>query len=77
MGPFPPSFGQTYILLVVDYVTKWVKVVATPTNDSWVVLKFLHKNIFTRFGTPQAILSDEGTHFCNKVFNALLTKYGV
>ena len=41
------------------------------------VLKFLHKKIFTRFGTPRIIVSDEGTHFCNKLFNNLLAKYGV
>ncbi|PON31357.1 Ribonuclease H-like domain containing protein, partial [Parasponia andersonii] len=47
IGPFPPSFGNQYILLAVDYESKWVKVIATPTNDAHVVLKFLHKNIFT------------------------------
>ena len=60
-----------------DYVFKWVNAIATPTNDGQVVLKFLHKNIFTRFGTPRAIVSDEGTHFCNKLFNNLLAKYWV
>ena len=74
MGPFPPSFGQVYILLAVDYVSKQVEVVATPMNDAQVVLKFLHKNIFTRFGTPKAIVSDEGTHFCNRLFNNLLAR---
>jgi len=77
MGPFPPSFGFVYILLAVDYVSKWVEAIATTTNDAKVVLKFLHKNIFTRFGTPRAIISDGGTHFCNKLFNNLLSKYGV
>ena len=77
MGPFPLSFGQLYILLVVDYVSKWVEAVATWTNDAKVVLKFLQKKIFTRFGAPRAIISDEGSHFCNKVFNTLLAKYGV
>ncbi|XP_024024510.1 uncharacterized protein LOC112092475 [Morus notabilis] len=52
MGPFPPSFGQEYILLAVDYVSKLVEAIAAPTNDARVILKFLHKNIFTRFGTP-------------------------
>ena len=51
MGSFPSSFDQTYILLAVDYVSKWVEAMATPTNDALVVLKFLHRNIFTRFGT--------------------------
>ena len=77
MGPFPTSFGFVYILLAVDYVSKWVEAIAVTTNDAKVVLKFLHKNIFTRFGTPRAIISDEGTHFCNKLFDNLLSKYGV
>ena len=51
MGPFPPSFGKLYILLVVDYVSKWVEAIATPANDAKVVIRFLHKNILTRFGT--------------------------
>ena len=63
MGPFPPSFGNLYIIVAVDYVSKWVEAVALSTNDAKVVLKFLQKNIFTRFGTPRAIISDEGTHF--------------
>ncbi|KAK6142127.1 hypothetical protein DH2020_006995 [Rehmannia glutinosa] len=62
---------------MVDYVSKWVEAIATPTNDAKVVLKFLHKHIFIRFGTPRAIVSDEGTHFCNKLFNNLLAKFGV
>ncbi|XP_062109872.1 uncharacterized protein LOC133821742 [Humulus lupulus] len=77
MGPFPSSYNNKYILLAVDYVSKWVEAAATPTNDGKVVLSFPHKNIFTRFGTPRAILSDEGGHFCNKWFDALLAQYGV
>ncbi|XP_073137635.1 uncharacterized protein [Henckelia pumila] len=50
---------------------------ACATNDAHVVLKFLKKNIFNRFGTPQAIISDGGTHFCNKLFEKLLAKYGI
>ncbi|XP_019173871.1 PREDICTED: uncharacterized protein LOC109169443 [Ipomoea nil] len=76
MGPFPTSFGYNYILVAVDYVSKWVEAVATRTNDSKVVLKFL-KDIFARFGTPRAIISDDGTHFCNKLFAGLLKKYGI
>jgi hypothetical protein len=41
------------------------------------VVKFLKKNIFTRFGVPRTIISDGGTHFCNKAFDSLLEKYGV
>ena len=41
MGPFSPSFGDLYILIVVDYVSKWVEVIALPMNDAKVVVKFL------------------------------------
>ncbi|RVW12530.1 Transposon Ty3-I Gag-Pol polyprotein [Vitis vinifera] len=77
MGPFPMSFGHSYILVGVDYVSKWVEAIPCRTNDHKVVLKFLKENIFSRFGVPKAIISDGGTHFCNKPFEALLAKYGV
>ena len=50
VGPFPSSFGNEYILVVVDYMSKWVEVVAAPKNDAKTVVKFLKKNIFARFG---------------------------
>ncbi|GJT37752.1 DNA-directed DNA polymerase [Tanacetum coccineum] len=77
MGPFPPSFGNIYILLAVDYVSKWVEAKATKTDDAKVVADFVKANIFSRFGTPRALISDRGTHFCNKVMEALLKKYNV
>lgn len=77
MGPFPPSYGKYYILVVVDYVSKWVEVVALPTNDDKVVVNFLKNYIFSRFGVPRALISDEGTHFLNKLMKNLLRKYNV
>ena len=77
MGPFPSSFGYIYILVGVDYVSKWVEAVPCRAADHRVVWKFLKKNIFSRFGVPKAIISDGGSHFCNKPFENLLTKYGV
>ncbi|RVW25148.1 Retrovirus-related Pol polyprotein from transposon 17.6 [Vitis vinifera] len=77
MGPFPMSFGHSYILVGVDYVSKWVEAIPCRSNDHKVVLKFLKDNIFARFGVPKAIISDGGTHFSNKPFETLLAKYGV
>lgn len=77
MGPFLPSFSNQYILVAVDYVSKWVKAVALPTNDAKMVIGFLKKYIFTRYSTPRAIISDGGKHFCNRQFEQLLSKYGV
>lgn len=77
MGTFPLSFGKNYILVAVDYVSKWVEVVALPTNDSKVVVTFLKNNIFSRFGVPIAFISDEGTHFLNKLMENLLKRNNV
>ncbi|KAK9048798.1 hypothetical protein SSX86_032234 [Deinandra increscens subsp. villosa] len=77
MGPFPSSFGNVYILLAVDYVSKWVEAKATRTNDAKVVSGFVKSNIFSRFGTPRAFISDRGSHFCNRTIEALFKKYGV
>ena len=76
MGPFPNSFGNQYILVAVDYVSKWVEAIPCKTNDNKVVIKFLKENIFSRFGTPRAIISDNG-HFCNRSFEALMRKYAI
>ncbi|KAL8089245.1 hypothetical protein AgCh_038872 [Apium graveolens] len=72
MGPFISSCNNQYILLAVDYVSKWVEVKALPTNDIKVVLSFLHKQIFTRFGMPQVIISDE-----NSKFTSMMQRYNV
>nr|GEW90092.1 reverse transcriptase domain-containing protein [Tanacetum cinerariifolium] len=76
MGPFPSSRGNTYILVAIDYFSKWVEAKALPTNDARVVCKFL-KSLFARFGAPRAIISDRGTHFCNDLFSKVMLKYGV
>ncbi|GJW11107.1 reverse transcriptase domain-containing protein [Tanacetum coccineum] len=76
MGPFPSSRGNKYILVAVDYLSKWVKAKALPANDVRVVVKFL-KSLFARFGTPRAIISDRGTYFCNDEFAKVMLKYGV
>nr|GEY73059.1 hypothetical protein [Tanacetum cinerariifolium] len=76
MGPFPSLKGNKYILVAVDYLSKWVEAKAFPTNDARVVCKFL-KNLFARFGAPRSIISDRGTHFCNDRFTKVMQKYGV
>nr|GEZ55362.1 reverse transcriptase domain-containing protein [Tanacetum cinerariifolium] len=73
MGPFPSSEGNKYILDAVDYLSKWVKAKALPTNDARVVVKFL-KSLFSWFATPKAIISDQETHFCNDQFSRFMAK---
>nr|GEY67606.1 reverse transcriptase domain-containing protein [Tanacetum cinerariifolium] len=62
-----------YVLVAVDYLSKWVEVKALPTNDAHVVVKFL-KSLFARFETPEAIISDRGTYFCNDKFAKVMSK---
>ncbi|GKB54942.1 reverse transcriptase domain-containing protein [Tanacetum coccineum] len=57
MGPFPKSHKFEYNLVAVDYVSKWAKAQALPTNDARVVITFL-KKLFCRFGMPKALISD-------------------
>nr|GEV33038.1 reverse transcriptase domain-containing protein [Tanacetum cinerariifolium] len=71
-----PRRGNKYILVAFDYFSKWVEAKALLTNDARVVCKFL-KKLFARFGTPRAIISDRGTHFCNDQFVKVMKKFGV
>ncbi|XP_051136692.1 uncharacterized protein LOC127255263 [Andrographis paniculata] len=77
MGPFPPSDGKLYILVAVDYASKWVEAQALTTNDARSVIRFLKYTIFPRFGVPRMIISDEGTHFVNKALQSCLQQFGV
>ena len=75
MGSFLVSFSFIYILLAVDYVSKWVEAKPTETDDSHD--DFVISHIFCRFGVPKAFISDEGSHFYYENMEALLEKYGV
>nr|GEW21956.1 reverse transcriptase domain-containing protein [Tanacetum cinerariifolium] len=69
----PISPPRKYILVAVDYLSKWVEAKALPINDARVVVKFL-KSLFK---TPRAIINDRGTYFCNDKFAKVMSKYGV
>ncbi|GKE97356.1 reverse transcriptase domain-containing protein, partial [Tanacetum coccineum] len=73
-GPFPKSYKFEYILVAVDYVSKWAEAQALPTNDAGVVITFL-KKLFSRFGMSKALISDRGTHFCNKIMEKTMKRY--
>ncbi|GJY93200.1 reverse transcriptase domain-containing protein, partial [Tanacetum coccineum] len=76
MGPSPSSNENKYVLVVIDYVSKWVEAQAFPTNDARNVVNFL-KILFTRFGIPMALISDRGTHFYNYQMEKAMKRYGV
>ena len=76
-GTLPTIIWNLYILLAVDYVSKWVEAIACAKNDANTVVSFLQKNILSRFGTPKTIISDGGSHFANKIFANLMSRYGI
>ncbi|GJR73962.1 reverse transcriptase domain-containing protein [Tanacetum coccineum] len=76
MGPFPKSHMFEYILVAIDYVSKWAEAEALPTNDTRVVVNLL-KNLFSHFRIPKVLISDRGTHFCNRQMEKILKMYGV
>ncbi|GJV00084.1 reverse transcriptase domain-containing protein [Tanacetum coccineum] len=76
MVPFLKSHKFEYILVDVDYVSKWAEARALPTNDARVVVTFL-KKLFCRFGMPKALISDRSTPFYNKIIEKTMKRYGV
>ncbi|CAM8968885.1 unnamed protein product [Rhodiola kirilowii] len=74
MGPFPPSNGKRYILVAVDYVSKWVEAISFPTCDAKVVVKLFKIMIFPRFRVPIMIISDGGSHFKERQFESMLRR---
>ena len=77
MGPFPKLHGFEYILLAVDYVSKWVEAILARRADHKTVISFVWEFIFARFGVPRTLISDGGSHFIHAHFKSLLKKYGV
>ena len=77
VGLFPASCSNEYILVAVNYVSKWVEVIASQKADRKTMIIFLKKNIFTHFGTPRVLISDGGSHFFNSQLTKSLEHYGV
>jgi hypothetical protein len=77
IGPLPSSRGYTYILVAVDYVSKWVEAVPTVNADAKAVCNLFRHVIFPRFGIPRIVISDGGAHFNNNQLQTLFKKYGV
>ena len=75
MGPFPASNGYTHILVVVDYVTKWVEAIPTSSADHNTSIKMLKEVIFLRFGVPRYLMTDGGSHFIHGAFHKMLAKH--
>ena len=76
MGPFVRSQGCEYILVAVDYVSKWVEAMPCKVTDAKHARKKFHEIIFPGFGTPQMVISDGGLHFIDSAFRNFLKELG-
>jgi len=77
VGPLPSSYSNEYILVAVDYVSKWVEATACQNNDAKTVIKFLKRQIFLRSGVPRVLISDGGSHFFNAQLAMVLKHYDI
>jgi hypothetical protein len=70
MGPFPVTSRQKrFLLVVVDYFTRWVEVFPMNLTTSSAIAEILTNEVFSRYGLPQYILSDNGPQFVSNIFN--------
>jgi transposase InsO family protein len=76
MGPFQKSQDCEYILVVVNYVSKWMAALPCQAADAKHARKMFHEVIFPRFGTLRMVISDGGSHFIDKTFRAFLRELG-
>ena len=76
MGPFQKSQDCEYILIAVNYMSKWVEALPCKATDTKHAQRMFHEVIFPRFGTPRMVISDGGSHFIDKTFRALLKELG-
>lgn len=78
IGPISPAAKYTqarYIIVAIDYCTKWAEARATRKTDARSTAKFLYEQVISSFGCPLVIISDYGSHFVNEVIAVLLSEF--
>ena len=79
LGPFKPKStqGNSYIMIVTDYFTKWVEAILLPDQKAKTTARALVKPIISRHGSPKTILTDRGTNFTSKIFSSICSYLGI
>jgi len=77
MGPFLPCQGYEYILVAVDYMSKWVEALPCRAADSKHAKKMFQEIILSRLSTPRLVISDGGSHFIDRRFREFLKEVGI
>ena len=80
MGPINPLGKHTrerYIITAIEYLTRWDEARAIKDYSATTTSCFIFDDIITRFGCPKILMSDQGTHFINKIVEALTKEFAV
>jgi hypothetical protein len=77
VGPFPNSEGCKYILVAVDYVSKWVEALPCRSANATHSKRMFHEVIFPRFRVPLIVNIDKWLHFIDQTFQKAIVKVGV
>ncbi|XP_058864420.1 uncharacterized protein LOC131706752 [Acipenser ruthenus] len=78
LGPFPRSErGNRFVLVALDYFTKWPEAYALPDQEAETVAEALLEGFFSRFGVPQELHSDQGRNFESRVFAGMCRRLGI
>jgi uncharacterized protein YchJ len=77
MGTFLKSKNCEYVLVAVDYISKWVEAKSCRNADARKSKKMFHEIIFLRFGVPRMVISDGVTHLSDRKFHAYLRNHGI
>ena len=73
----PPVLGFKYMLVIVDHLSGWVEAFPTRKNDTKTVIKILLRDLIPRYGVPEEIDSDRGTHFVSSMMAELSKTLGI
>jgi hypothetical protein len=77
MGSFPNLEGYKYILVVIDYISKWVEALPCRVADAMHSKRMFHEVIFPRYGVPRIVISEGVSHFIDRTFRKALTEVRV
>ena len=77
-GPFPTSdSGNRYVLVVMDYFSKWPEVYAIPNQEARTIVDVFSRNWICRYGVPSEVHSDQGRNFESAIFKEMCDSYGI